>query len=73
MVLSSGWPRVAKTGWDQKIGESGWESTYAAVLLWDRVGGALRFVGVPTPDNSDSAANEMARVAEHLGVPAAHI
>ena len=73
IVLSAGWPRVTKHGWDPKIGESGWESTYAAVLLWDRVGGTLRFVGSPTPDNVDSAANEMALVAEHLGVPSAHI
>ncbi len=73
VVLSAGWLRVTRRGWDQKLGESGWESTYAAVQLWDRIGGTLRFTGAPTPDNADSAAAEMARVAEQMGVPAANV
>ncbi len=73
VVLSGGWVRVKRHGWDPKLGEVGWESTDAGVRLWRRIGGILLFSGAPTPDNADSDAAKMARLAQRMGVPAADI
>ncbi|MHB8346121.1 MAG: YdcF family protein [Acidiferrobacterales bacterium] len=73
MILSGGWLRVTRHGWYPELGEDGWESTYAGVQLWHRIGGIILFSGAPTPDNADSGAAEMARVAMRMGVPAADI
>ncbi len=70
---SGGWLREIRYGWVVELGDAGWESTYAGVRLWDRIGGILVFAGASTPDDSDSAAAKMARVAKHMGVPAADI
>src|SRR5207237_707383 len=52
IVLTAGWLRGTRTGWEQKIGEAGWERTAAAVMLWRRIGGRLLFRGAPTPDGA---------------------
>jgi uncharacterized SAM-binding protein YcdF (DUF218 family) len=69
IVLTGGWLRETPAGYEQKIGEAGWERTVAAVELWRRIGGRLLFAGAPKPGGSDSAAAAMARVARALGVP----
>lgn len=69
IVLTSGWLRSTPTGFEQKIGEAGWERTVAAVALWRKTGGRLLFTGAPAPDGRDSAAAAMARWARALGVP----
>jgi uncharacterized SAM-binding protein YcdF (DUF218 family) len=69
LVLTGGWLRTTQDGYEQKIGEAGWERTVAGVALWRRVGGRLLITGAPKPDGSDSAAAAMGRVAEALGVP----
>jgi uncharacterized SAM-binding protein YcdF (DUF218 family) len=69
IVLTSGWLRSTPSGFEQKIGEAGWERTVAAVALWRKTGGRLLFTGAPAPDGRDSAAAAMARWARALGVP----
>lgn len=69
IVLTAGWLRSTQTGFEQKLGEAGWERTIAAVALWRKVGGRILFTGAPTPDGRDSAAASMARLAHALGVP----
>jgi uncharacterized SAM-binding protein YcdF (DUF218 family) len=69
VVLTAGWLRRTPTGYEQKLGEGGWERTAAAVRLWRRIGGRLLFSGAPTPDGPDSAAAAMARLAGEMGVP----
>ena len=69
LVLTAGWLRTTATGYDQKLGEAGWERTLAAVHLWRRIGGRVMFIGAPTPDGRDSAAAAMARVAREMGLP----
>ncbi len=69
IVLTAGWLRRTADGYEQKLGEAGWERTVAAVLLWQKIGGRLLFTGAPTPDGRDSAAAAMARLARALGVP----
>ncbi|MHB8257519.1 MAG: YdcF family protein [Acidiferrobacterales bacterium] len=69
VVLSGGWLRVTRHGWFPELGEAGWESTYAGVRLWRRIGGIMLFSGASTPDSSGSGAAEMARVAKLMGVP----
>lgn len=70
LVLTAGWLRTTESGYDQKLGEAGWERTAAAVALWRRVGGRILFTGAPKPDGTDSAAATMARLAAGMGVPA---
>ena len=69
IVLAAGWLRSTPTGYEQKLGEGGWERTIAAVNLWRRIGGRLLFTGAPAPDGRGSAAAAMARLARALGVP----
>lgn len=69
LVLTAGWLRKTRDGWDQKIGEAGWVRTVEAVDLWKRIGGRILITGAPTPDGRDSAAAAMARLAVRLGVP----
>jgi len=69
VVLSAGWLRSTPAGFEQKIGEAGWERTVVAVDLWRQIGGRLLFSGAPAPDGHDSAAAAMARLAHALGVP----
>ncbi len=69
IVLTAGWLRSTPTGYEQKIGEGGWERTWVAVELWRHIGGRLLFSGAPTPDGRDSTAAAMARLAHALGVP----
>ncbi len=73
VVLSGGWLRVTRHGWDPELGEAGWVSTDAGIRLWRHIGGILLFSGAPTPDDADSDAAKMARVARREGVPAADI
>lgn len=73
LVLTSGWLRAVPGGYESRLGEAGWERLWAGVQLWKRIGGDLLFTGAPTPDRRDSGADQMARVARQLGVPAAHI
>lgn len=73
LVLTAGWMRTTATGYEAKIGEPGWERLWAAVQLWERIGGVLIFSGAPVADGSDSSAAAMARVARKLGVPATAI
>lgn len=70
LVLTAGWLRKTRDGWDQKLGEAGWIRTVEAVDLWQRIGGRILITGAPTPDGRDSAAAAMARLAMRLGVPA---
>jgi len=69
LVLTAGWLRKTRDGWDQKLGEAGWARTVEAVDLWKRIGGRILITGAPTPDGRDSAAAAMARLAVRLGVP----
>jgi uncharacterized SAM-binding protein YcdF (DUF218 family) len=69
IVLTAGWLRSMPAGFEQKIGEAGWERTAVAVDLWRQIGGRLLFSGAPAPDAHDSAAAAMARLARALGVP----
>jgi len=69
IVLTAGWLRITPVGYEQKIGEAGWERTTAAVDLWRQIGGRLLFSGAPAPDGHGSAAATMARLAHALGVP----
>jgi uncharacterized SAM-binding protein YcdF (DUF218 family) len=74
VVLTAGWLRSAENhSYEVKLGEAGWERTWIAVELWQRIGGKLLFVGAPTPDGKISAAAGMARVARQLGVPSASL
>lgn len=73
LVLTAGWMRTTATGYEAKIGEAGWERLWAAVQLWERIGGTMVFSGAPVADGSDSSAAAMARVAQKMGVPAAAI
>lgn len=73
LVLTAGWTRTTATGYEAKIGEAGWERLWAAVQLWERIGGTILFSGAPVADGSDSSAAAMARVAQKMGVPAAAI
>lgn len=73
LVLTAGWMRTTATGFEAKIGEPGWERLWAAVQLWERIGGTILFTGAPVADGSDSSAAAMARVAQKMGVPAAAI
>lgn len=68
IVLTAGWLRLTNDGYEQKIGEQGWERTVAAVELWRKVGGRLLFTGAPAPDGG-SAADKMAHIAKEMGVP----
>jgi uncharacterized SAM-binding protein YcdF (DUF218 family) len=70
LVLTAGYLRTTADGFDQKLGEAGWERTIAAVHLWRTIGGRVMFTGAPTPDGKDSAAAAMGRVAAELGLPA---
>lgn len=70
LVLTAGWLRRTRDGWEQQLGEAGWIRTLAAVDLWQRIGGRILITGAPTPDGRDSAAAAMARIATRLGVPA---
>ena len=70
LVLTAGWMRTTANGYEAKIGEPGWERLWAAVQLWERIGGTLVFSGAPVADGSDSSAAAMARVAQKMGVPA---
>jgi len=69
IVLTAGWLRSTPKGYEQKLGEAGWERTVAAVALWRRIGGRLLFSGAPAPSGQGSAAETMARLAHALGVP----
>jgi uncharacterized SAM-binding protein YcdF (DUF218 family) len=69
LVLTAGYLRMTVDGFDQKLGEAGWERTLAAVHLWRTIGGKVMFTGAPTPDGKDSAAAAMGRVAVELGLP----
>jgi uncharacterized SAM-binding protein YcdF (DUF218 family) len=75
VALSSGEivPSDSGDGWKPQLDQSGWARTYAAVALWKRTGGMLRFVGEPTPDGKGSVAQAMAAVAMTSGVPEAAI
>lgn len=68
IVLTAGWLRSTPQGFEQKIGEAGWERTAAAVELWKKIGGRLLFSGAPAPDGG-SAAEKMALLARAFGVP----
>lgn len=70
IVLTAGWLRYTRDGYEQKLGEAGWERTVAAVALRKRIGGRILFSGAPTPDGKGSAAGTMAEFAKLLGVPA---
>lgn len=69
ITLTAGWMRITPNGYEAHLGEPGWERTWAAVALWERIGGTIMFVGAPNRDHKDSAAAAMARVAMKLGVP----
>ncbi|MBK8323924.1 MAG: YdcF family protein [Betaproteobacteria bacterium] len=69
LVLTAGWLRKTRDGWDQRLGEAGWVRTVEAVDLWKRIGGRILITGAPTPDGRDSAAAAMGRLAMRLGVP----
>lgn len=74
VVLTAGWLRsTGNHSYEVRLGEAGWERTWIAVELWQRIGGKLLFVGAPTPDGKTSAAAGMARVARQLGVPRASL
>lgn len=73
LVLTAGWMRTTPSGYEAKIGEAGWERLWAAVQLWERIGGTIIFSGAPVADGSDSSAAAMARVAQKMGVPAGAI
>ena len=68
VVLTAGWLRSTHQGYEQKIGEAGWERTMVAVKLWRQIGGRLLFSGAPDPGGG-SAADKMAQIARQLGVP----
>lgn len=68
IVLTAGWLRSTPQGFEQKIGEAGWERTATAVKLWKKIGGRLLFSGAPAPGGG-SAAEKMALFAREMGVP----
>ena len=69
LVLSSGFSRHRNHSWEAKLGQSGWERTYAGVRLWRQLGGVILFAGGPMPDHRSSVAEAMASVARDMGVP----
>ncbi|MBI4997786.1 MAG: YdcF family protein [Rhodocyclales bacterium] len=68
LVLSGGWFRSTRDGYEIKLGQNSFERTVAAVELWRRIGGRLIFSGAPLPDGSDSVARQMAKLAVQMGV-----
>ena len=69
VVLTGGWFRVTPEGYEIKLAPAGWERTWAAVKLWKQTGGSVIFSGAPLPDESDSVAQAMVRMAQQLGLP----
>jgi uncharacterized SAM-binding protein YcdF (DUF218 family) len=58
---------------ENNLDKDGWERTYAGAQLWKQIGGKLLFVGGPVRNEGVTAAEYMAVVAHHLGVPRAAI
>ena len=69
LVLAAGYPRLTASGYRAFLTADGFQRVVAAVRLWQHSRGMLVFSGAPTPDFTDSMADEMARTAAAFGVP----
>ena len=69
IVLASGYGRKGKDGYESRLDERGWERLFAAVKLWQRVGGKVLLVGGAVSTGADPIADTMAQVARRMGVP----